>query len=140
MSLARTENACTLHPHKHIAGSVDRSDQWLSLIGMIFELGPQPVDIDIEGVLLHVGGQTPTCFDQLFARCNRPFPSNKRFKKLELLSRQSNLLTITDGYTTASVEGDACRVHRWKLGGRDASRDSTDAREENLQNEGLDEI
>ena len=61
---------------------------------MIFELGPQTVYVNIQGIFLHLGCRTPTRFDQLFACGDQTFTPNESFKKLKLLPRQSDLLTL----------------------------------------------
>src|SRR5260370_41297193 len=140
MSLARTERACTLHSHKHVTGSVNRSDQRPPIIGLIFELRPQTVDINIQGILLYIGCDPPTRFDQLFASSNQTRTPNESFEQFKLLPREGNLLAKTDSHAAVSIECDTSRARWRQLDRRNASRDGPDTRQENLQNKWIDEV
>src|SRR6266851_2019208 len=106
MSFARTDRACTLRHHKHVTGSVNRSDQRLPLIGLVFELRTQAVNIDIQGIFLYICRDPPARFDQLFASSNQTRTPNESFEQFKLLPRERNLFTKTDSYTAVSIEGD----------------------------------
>ena len=93
MSFARTERACMLRHHKHVTGSVDCPYQWSPIVGLVFELGTQAMDIDIQGIFLYICSDPPTSLDQLFASSNQPRAPNQSFEQFKLLSRERDLFT-----------------------------------------------
>src|SRR5258707_14401556 len=106
MSFARTDRACTLRRHKHVTGSVNRSDQRLPLIGLVFELRTQAVDINIQGIFLYICCDPPARFDQLFSGSNQTRTPDQSFKQFKLFPCECNLFTKTDSYTAVSIESD----------------------------------
>src|SRR5258707_10440750 len=140
MSFARTDRACTLRHHKHVTGSVNRSDQRLPLIGLVFELRTQAVDINIQSIFLYICCDPPACFDQLFASSNQTRTPNESFEQFKLLPSECNLLAKTDSYAAVSIERDTSRARWRQLDRRNASRDGPDTRQENLKNERFDKV
>ena len=124
---------------EHVAGAVDGADEGAA-VGVVFEFGAEAVDVDVEGVLFDLGERAPTGFDELFARGDEAGAAHEGFEELELLSGERDLLAVSDGYAAAAVEGDAGGGDGWLLDGGDAAGDGADAGEEDLQDEGFDEV
>ena len=51
---------------EHVTGAVDGANEGAA-VGVVFELGAEAVDVDVEGVLLDFGEVAPAGFDELFA-------------------------------------------------------------------------
>src|ERR1700733_9691573 len=105
MSLARTESECTLGSHQHVAGPVNGFDQ-RSFVGVVFELRPQTVDVDVKGVFFHVCGMAPASLNELLSSGDQAPVAHEGFEQLKLLAREGDLPPISHSYTTTTIERD----------------------------------
>src|SRR6266550_666955 len=103
MSFARTDRACTLHRHKHVTGSVNCSDQWSSIIGLVFELRTQAVDINVQGIFLDICRHSPIRFDELFASGDQTRTPDQSFEQFKLLPCECNLFPKADRDAAVSI-------------------------------------
>src|SRR5260370_33377330 len=124
MSFARTDRACTLHRHKHVTGSVNCFDQRLPLIGLVFELRAQAVDINIQGIFLYICC-TPARFDQLFASGNQTRTPDESLEQFKLLPCECNFFAKTDSDAAGSIDGYPSRARcPWLHRGNATSNDA----------------
>lgn len=138
MSRARTERErMELGRDEHVTGAVDGADE-RAAVGVVFELGAEAVDVDVEGVFLDFGEVAPAGFDELFTGGDEAAASHEGFEELELFAGERDVFAVADGDAAVAVEGDAGGSDGRLLDVGDAPGDGADAGEEDFEDEGLD--
>src|ERR1700733_15059037 len=139
MSLARTESECTLGSHQHVAGPVNGFDQ-RSFVGVVFELRPQTMYVDVKGVFFHVCGMAPASLNELLSSGDQAPVAHEGFEQFKLLAGKGDFPPFPKSNTTTTIERDPSHLIPRRLAWRDAPCNGADSREEYLKDERLNQI